>query len=106
MDMEYLWLVIIAVIVPIFFWYRVREMNRRKEMVHTRCFHCHADQKLKKVMNYSCTECGKLNRFFDDEGIPMPSARRYDCLACGSENFVGILTCRSCGKANQAGIPT
>lgn len=100
------WPLVLIVIIPLFFWLRVKAMNMRREMVTARCAGCGEDQKLWRVMNFTCKHCSTDNRFLDDAGIPLASAATYECQACGEKNFVGILTCTACGKGNPAGIPT
>lgn len=107
METDHSWIIllVIFVVIPFFFWFRVRSINRRKELVTVRCPHCDTDQRLRKVQNYTCRKCGTPTRFFDDEGSPLNGVNTYQCEACGGENFMGVLTCTACGKGNQAGLP-
>lgn len=107
MEIQNLWPLafVVVLIVPVFFWLRVRAMNRRKGMVTARCKRCGTDVYLKQVENFKCQECGSVNLFVDGDGKPLSLVRTYTCEACGEENFVGIVTCTACGKANREGVP-
>lgn len=107
MNLENIWPLIAALflIIPVFFWLRVRAMNKRKKMVTARCKRCGTDVVLSKVENFKCQECGSVNLFLDEDGKPLSLVRTYRCEACREENFVGIVTCTGCGKANREGVP-
>ena len=102
---EWSLLILLLIIVPLSFWFRVRTINRRKSQVFLRCPKCHADQRLAILRNYHCKQCGDLVRFFDDEGTQLLGAETYQCEACDSTNFVGVVVCTVCGMGNQAGVP-
>lgn len=107
MEIESLWPIAIValLIIPLFFWLRVRTINKRKKMVDVRCKTCGMDIRLPEVQNFKCEECGSVNLFLDEDGKPLKMVRTYTCEACGSENFVGVLTCTACGKTNKEGVP-
>lgn len=94
-------LVILLVVVPLFFWYRVKTINQRKNSVTVKCPHCNRDQRLSEVANYSCVKCNGYVVFFEEDGSPKKDAGSYKCRACGWVNFKGVVTCTGCGLANQ-----
>jgi hypothetical protein len=102
---NYWLLVVLAVLLPLFFWLRVKSYNKRKNQVNARCPHCGTDQRIPAVENYECKNCNIEVRFFNDDGTVGEGTEFYTCDACGEENIVGILTCTGCGLANTKGIP-
>lgn len=97
--------VLIVIAIPLFFWLRVRTINKRKKGSSVRCPYCGLDQRLDLLANYDCKSCKKSVDFFDQEGTPLPDIRYYNCEACGERNFEGVITCTACGLANPEGIP-
>lgn len=103
--MDNLWVIgVLIVIVPLFFWYRVKSINKIKKGVTVRCPECHRDQRLDKLSNYTCTNCKSFIRYYTDEGTALDTVEYYKCLACGARNFKGVITCTECGLANQSAV--
>lgn len=94
----------LIVVVPLFFWYRVWAINKRKNSVTVECPHCGRDQRLAKLQNYNCVKCETRVVFFDERGEPLKTLEVYKCQACGTANFKGIITCVGCGLANRKAI--
>ncbi|MFY0600760.1 MAG: hypothetical protein JXR03_13890 [Cyclobacteriaceae bacterium] len=84
-------------IIPLFFWYRVTYINRRKNSVRSKCPNCDYIQRLESVHNYSCSKCNQEIVYVDEKGERLQS-NTYQCDTCGSTNLVGILACTQCGK--------
>ena len=101
--MDNFWVIIILlVVIPLFFWYRVKSINKVKRGVTVRCPSCAHDQRLDKLQNYSCTKCEKQVVFYKEDGTTVDNLEMYKCLACGAINFKGVITCTECGLANQS----
>lgn len=106
MGIENIWVIgLLIVVIPLFFWMRVKAINKRKKGVTARCPYCEKDQRLSELGNYRCVACKEEVVFFDSDGTVKSDMVYYTCASCGERNFKGILTCTACGLANQAGIP-
>ncbi len=106
MDLESIFKVGLMVIsIPLFFWLRVRAINKRKKGATVRCPECGTDQRLKVLGNYTCLSCKAVVRFYNSNGDAIERIPMYFCVACQAENFKGVLTCHACGLANPQGIP-
>lgn len=104
--MENFWVIaLLIVVIPLFFWLRVKAYNLRKKSVSVRCPHCRKDQRLATLSNYTCKHCGQSVEFLDDDGTVKSTTAYYTCAACGEKNYIGVLTCTGCGLANPKGIP-
>ncbi len=103
--MDNIWVIVtLMIVIPLFFWYRVRSINKIKKGVTVRCPNCSNDQRLDKLQNYSCAKCDHVILFYKEDGTATDSVSYYNCLACGAENFKGVITCTECGLANQSAV--
>ncbi|MFY0606967.1 MAG: hypothetical protein JXR10_09635 [Cyclobacteriaceae bacterium] len=96
---------LMVISIPLFFWLRVRTINRRKKGATVRCPECQTDQRLEVLRNYTCRNCEAEVKFFNNNGDMIDHIPMYTCAACQAENFKGVLTCQACGLANPQGIP-
>ncbi|HCX22838.1 MAG: hypothetical protein CMB80_26870 [Flammeovirgaceae bacterium] len=92
---------ILLLIIPLFFWYRVRSINRRKKSATVKCPNCGKDQRLPELQNYRCKYCETPVYFFNEHGKALANAAYYNCQACDARNFKGVITCTECGLANK-----
>lgn len=105
MENDNIWLIgFLILIIPVFFWLRVKAYNIRKKSVNVCCPSCGNNQRLPNLKNYRCRKCGYEVEFFTKNGTTSPTVKTYHCMACGAENFKGVITCTACGLANPAAI--
>lgn len=105
MGSENLWLVVsLVLIIPLFFWLRVKAYNIRKKSVMVGCPLCGHNQRLRELKNYECQKCKEEVAFYNEDGSPNQTVEYYQCMACGAQNFKGVITCTACGLANPHSV--
>ena len=88
---SYYLILVMIVVIPFFFWFRVRSYNKRKNSVAVRCPYCSKDQRISELEGYTCSGCNKDVKL---------GGETYLCKACGASNYKGVITCTECGLAN------
>lgn len=97
---------LLLLVIPLFFWYRVRTFNKQKHTIAVKCRACGAIQRIGELANYTCKKCSSHIQFMDEQGVVLDSLAHYQCVACGQENPKGVLTCIGCGLANAEQLST
>ncbi|MEP4532472.1 MAG: hypothetical protein ABJ004_05255 [Cyclobacteriaceae bacterium] len=92
--------VLFLAIIPLFFWYRVRYVNKRRDSVKSKCSNCGYVERRDSIENYSCSKCGHHIIYLDESGERIQT-NTYNCSVCGTANLNGIVNCTICGKERE-----
>ncbi len=78
------YVLLVFVLLPLFFWYRVRYVKRRIDNVKSKCTSCGHIQRLAQVEDYDCRKCGYRIVYLDENGERRKD-KIYICDGCGAE---------------------
>ncbi len=98
--MTLLYAIIFLVVIPLFFWSRIKYVNKRRDSVKSQCPNCKHIQRLDAIENYTCINCGTNVVYINELGARIDDDV-YNCSVCGTANLNGIVNCTICGKVRE-----